>query len=72
MLNLPEDDTMMYASDDSVSEVQQKLQKCLINSTTWIRKNCLKMIDSDKLEVMLIETNSELKSSNNEQPLAIV
>ena len=45
--NLFADDAMIYASGDSVSEVQLKLQSCLLNISKWYRKNRLK-INSDK------------------------
>ena len=40
--NLFADDAMIYTSGDSVSEVQLKLQSCLINISKWYRENCLK------------------------------
>ena len=45
--NLFADDAMIYASGDSVSEVQRKLQICLSNISSWYRENRLK-INSDK------------------------
>ena len=45
--NLFADDTMIYASGDSVSEVQRKLQSCLSNISAWYRENRLK-INSNK------------------------
>ena len=58
MTNLFADDAMIYASGDSVSEVQLKLQSCLINIS-----KCLK-IDSDKSKVMLVGSKAQLKSLN--------
>ena len=45
--NLFADDAMIYASGDSVSEVQRKLQSCLSNISSWYRENRQK-INSDK------------------------
>ena len=61
--NLFADDAMIYASGDSVSEVQLKLQSCLLNISKWYRENCLK-INSDKSKVMLVGSKAQLKSLN--------
>ena len=61
--NLFADDGMIYASGDSVSEVQLKLQNCLINISKWYRENRLK-INSDKSKVMLVGSKAQLKSLN--------
>ena len=61
--NLFADDAMIYASGDSVSEVQLKLQSCLINISKWYRENRLK-INSDKSKVMLVGSKAQLKSLN--------
>ena len=54
---------MTYASEDSVSEVQQKLQHCLININKWYRENPLK-INSDKSKLMLVGSKAQQKSLN--------
>ena len=54
---------MTYASDDSVSEVQLKLQSCLLNISKWYRENLLR-INSDKSKVMLVGSKAQLKSLN--------
>ena len=61
--NLFADDAMIYASGDSVSEVQLKLQSCLLNVSKWYRENRLK-INSDKSKVMLVGSKAQLKSLN--------
>ena len=61
--NLFADDAMIYASGDSVSEVQRKLQSCLSNISSWYRENRLK-INSDKSKVMLVGSKAQLKSLN--------
>ena len=53
----------MFASGDSVSEVQLKLQSCLINISKWYRENRLK-INSDKSKIMLVGSKTQLKSLN--------
>ena len=63
MTNLFADDAMIYASGDSVSEVQLNLQSCLINISQWYRENRLK-INSDKSKVMLVGSKAQLKSLN--------
>ena len=63
MTNLFGDDAMIYASGVSVSEVQLKLQNCLINISKWYRENRLK-INSDKSKVMLVGSKAQLKSLN--------
>ena len=62
-MNLFADDAMICASGDSVSEVQQTLQNCLINIDKWYRKNRLK-INSEKSKVMLVGSKAQLKSLN--------
>ena len=57
------DDVMIYASGDSVSEVQLKLQSCLLNISKWYQEKHLK-IDSDKSEVMFVGSKAQLKSLN--------
>ena len=69
MTNLFADDAMIYASGDSVSEVQLKLQSCLINISKWHRKNRLK-IDSDKSKVMLVGSKAQLKSLNVDESIS--
>ena len=61
--NLFADDAMIYASGDSVSEVQRKLQSCLSNISSWYRENRLK-INNDKSKVMLVGSKAQLKSLN--------
>ena len=61
--NLFADDAMIYASGDSVSEVQRELQSCLSNISSWYRENRLK-INSDKSKVMLVGSKAQLKSLN--------
>ena len=61
--NLFADDAMIYASGDSVSEVQRKLQSCLSNISSWYRENRLK-INSDKSKVMHVGSKAQLKSLN--------
>ena len=61
--NLFADDTMTYASGDSVSEVQPKERSCLLNIRKWYRENRLK-INSDKSKVMLVGSKAQLKSLN--------
>ena len=63
MTNLFADDAMIYASGDSVSEVQRKLQSCLNNISSWYRENRQK-INSDKSKVMLVGSKAQLKSLN--------
>ena len=63
VINLFADDAMIYASGDSVSEVQRKLQSCLSNISSWYRENRLK-INSDKSKVMLVGSKAQLKSLN--------
>ena len=56
---------MIYASGDSVSEVQLKLQGCLLNISKWYRENRLK-INSDKSKVMLVWSKAQFKSINDD------
>ena len=63
MTNLFADDAMIYASGDSVSEMQRKLQSCLSNISSWYRGNRPK-IDGDKSKVMLVGSKAQLKSLN--------
>ena len=57
------DDATIYASGNSVSELQQKLQSCVINISQRHRENHLK-IKSEKSEDMLVGSKAQLKSSN--------
>ena len=61
--NLFADVAMIYASGDSVSEVQRKLQSCLSNISSWYQEDRLK-INSDKSKVMLVGSKAQLKSLN--------
>ena len=63
LTNLYTDDSMIYASGDNFLEVQQKLQQCVKNISSWYKINRLK-IDIDKTKVMLIGSKSQLKSLN--------
>ena len=63
MTNLFADDAMINASGDSVSEVQQKLQKCLISIGKWYRENRVR-INWDKSKGMLFRSKGQLKSLN--------
>ena len=63
MTNLFANDAMIYASGDSVSEVQLQLQSCLMIISKWYRKNRLK-INSDKSKVMFVGSKAQLKLLN--------
>ena len=54
---------MIYASGDNILQVQQKLQQCVKNISSWYKVNRLK-INVDKTKVMLIGSKSQLKSLN--------
>ena len=54
---------MIYASRDSVSELQLRSQSCLMNSSKWYRENRLK-INSDESKVMLTGSKAQSKSLN--------
>ena len=66
--NIFADDAIIYASRDSVSEVQLKLQSCLINISKWYRENRLK-INSDNSEVMLVGSKAQLMSLNVDESI---
>ena len=67
------------ASGDNILQVQQKLQQCVKNISSWYKVNHLK-INIDKTKVMLIGSKSQLKSlkvddfilSYNDTPLELV
>ena len=63
LTNLYADDSMIYASGDNILQVQQKLQQCVKNISSWYKVNRLKM-NIDKTKVMLIGSKSQLKSLN--------
>ena len=63
LTNLYADDSMIYASGDNILQVQQKLQQCVKNISSWYKVNRLK-INIDKTKVMLIGSKSQLKSLN--------
>ena len=54
---------MIYASGDNILEVQQKLQQCVKNISSWYKINRLK-INIDKTKVILIGSKAQLKSIN--------
>ena len=57
--NLFADDAMIHASGESVSEVQLKLQSCLLNISKWYREN-RPNIDNDKSKVNIVGSKSNL------------
>ena len=63
VVNLFADDSSLYASGKSVSEVRTKLQTCLDNISMWYKSNRLK-INANKSKVMLIGTRCQLRSLN--------
>ena len=63
LTNLYADDSMIYASGDNILQVQQKLQQCVKNISSWYKVNRLK-INIDKTKVMLIGSKSQLTSLN--------
>ena len=63
LTNLYADNSMIYASGDNILEVQQKLQQCVNNISSWYKINRLK-INIDKTKVMLIGSKTQLKSLN--------
>ena len=54
---------MTYASGDNILQLQQKLQQCVKNISSWYKVNRLK-INIDKTKVMLTGSKSQLKSLN--------
>ena len=65
LTNLYADDSMIYASGDNILQVQQQLQQCVKNISSWYNVNRLK-INIDKTKVMLIGSKSQLKSLNDD------
>ena len=78
-MNLFADDTIIYTSDDSIHEVQSKLQTCLDNICNWYNRNRL-VINIEKSKVMIIGSIWQLKSlvlddfviNYNDTPLELV
>ena len=63
LTNLCADDSMIYASGDDILQVQQKLQQCVKNISSWYKINRLN-INIYKTKAMLIGSKSQLKSLN--------
>ena len=78
-MNLFADDIIVYTSGDSIEEVQNKLQTCLVNIYKLYSRNRL-LINIDKSKVMIIGSIWQLKSLNlddfvinyNDTPLELV
>ena len=79
LMNLFGDDIIVYTSGDSIEEVQNKLQTCLVNIYKLYSRNRL-LINIDKSKVMIIGSIWQLKSLNlddlvinyNDTPLELV
>ena len=63
LTNLYADDSIIYASRDKITEVKQKLQNCIKDTSSWYKMNCFK-INIDKTKVMPIGSRAHLKSLN--------